>query len=535
MEITLVKALLLTLVYSLSGSLLFGGINLYYMSGSPIIFGIPIGLIMGDVPTAVIMCATIQLPYLGITGSGGVMPSDPGIAAVVGTALAMSLGLSTEASLTLAIPIGFLGLALGYIGRIMTSYLVKKLEDYASEDRDDKFFLIVGILPRIISLVTYTLPLFLILYFGTDVIEPVIKLFPDNVMHALEVIGGLLPAVGFAIMLRVLGKGACLPYFFIGFVLTSYLELPIMPIAVLALCAAVIHVSIVHKGGDEGAKQIKAEPLEADNKSRVLSKKDVIVAWLRWQWLIEGCYTWERMQAPGFLFALAPALKKLYSNKEDRVEAYKRHLEFYNSEANWGCLAGGVALAMEEEKASSAGNISGEAISAVKAGLMGPLAGIGDTFDWGVLVPLAISIGLPLALKGNWLGSFIPLLISFVAMTGISYFLFMNGYKYGKQSISKFMRNGAINKLILIASIVGLCVLGSMSASYVVVSTPLVLTVGDISVALQTDVLDVIFNGILSLAAVVAGWQMLLHKKSVGFVMIAMIIVGFFGGLIGLL
>lgn len=147
---------------------------------------------------------------------------------------------------------------------------------------------------------------------------------------------------------------------------------------------------------------------EFANEERILSKKDVFKSYLIYWFTAEICHSFERMQAPGFCAALVPALKKFYPNKEDKphyIEALKRNMTFFNTEAHWGggpCL--GLTLAMEEKKSRNYDAIPGEMIVNLKTGLMGPLAGIGDTISWSTLMYLFIGLFLPLAKQGNPLG-----------------------------------------------------------------------------------------------------------------------------------
>ncbi|WP_213974055.1 PTS system mannose/fructose/sorbose family transporter subunit IID [Tepidanaerobacter acetatoxydans] len=267
-----------------------------------------------------------------------------------------------------------------------------------------------------------------------------------------------------------------------------------------------------------------------DNKEKRLTRQDIFKAWFRWQWFIESCPSWERLQASGFLYSISDALDKLYSDISEKASAFMRHLVFYNSQGNWGSIIGGIVLAMEEERANGA-ELSDEAINGLKTGLMGPLAGIGDTIDWGTLVPLAVSIGLPFAMNGNSLGSIIPFLLISCTMLGESYFLFFRGYQYGQQSIASLLESGSINKLIYAAGIVGMSVLGALTGSYVNLSTQITIPIaGGQALSLQTDVLDNILKGILPLGLVLFCWQMMLRKKKITTIMLYLLIIGIIGG-----
>ena len=107
---------------------------------------------------------------------------------------------------------------------------------------------------------------------------------------------------------------------------------------------------------------------------------------------------------------MAPALKKLYPNKEDLSDALKRHLVFFNTEGTLGGIIQGISLAMEEEKAIE-GKIPGSAITSIKTGLMGPIAGMGDGIVWAVVMPVIFGIFIPFAAEGNPIGGIMPLIL----------------------------------------------------------------------------------------------------------------------------
>ena len=125
-----------------------------------------------------------------------------------------------------------------------------------------------------------------------------------------------------------------------------------------------------------------------------LSKKDRLsVAW-RHQFL-QGSWNYERMQNGGWCYSIIPAIKKLYSNKDDQIAALKRHMEFYNTHPYVSAPVMGVTLALEEERANGA-KINDQAIQGVKVGMMGPLAGVGDPVFWFTLRPILGALGASL-------------------------------------------------------------------------------------------------------------------------------------------
>lgn len=203
-----------------------------------------------------------------------------------------------------------------------------------------------------------------------------------------------------------------------------------------------------------------------------LSKKDrMAVAW-RHQFL-QGSWNYERMQNGGWCYSMVPAIKKLYSNKEDQIAALKRHMEFYNTHPYVSAPVIGVTLALEEDRANGA-KVEDAAIQGVKVGMMGPLAGVGDPVFWFTLRPILGALGASLALGGSILG---PLLFFFGWNIIRMLFLWYTqefGYKVGT-SITKDLSGGLMGKITEGASILGMFIIGSLVQRWVSISfTPVV-------------------------------------------------------------
>ena len=195
-----------------------------------------------------------------------------------------------------------------------------------------------------------------------------------------------------------------------------------------------------------------------------LSKSDRQKVWWRSTFL-QGSWNYERMQNLGWAYSLIPAIKKLYTKKEDQAAALERHMEFFNTHPYVAAPIIGVTLALEEEKANGAA-IDDAAIQGVKIGMMGPLAGIGDPVFWFTVRPILGALGASLALTGNILGP----LIFFIAWNAIRMsFLWYTqelGYKAGSE-ITKDMSGGILQDITKGASILGMFILAVLVERWV--------------------------------------------------------------------
>lgn len=232
------------------------------------------------------------------------------------------------------------------------------------------------------------------------------------------------------------------------------------------------------------------------------TKKDLIRVFFR-SWPLMGSFNYERLQAQGFVYAMIPILQKLYPNKEDFIAAMQRHLTFFNTTPQCGPFILGTTIAFEEQYAQNPESSDVEAINAVKAALMGPLAGIGDSFFWGTFRIVGAGIGAPMCVAGNYLGSLIFILVYNIPNFWVRWKGMFLGYESGMTFVQGAAESGLFEKLTDAAKILGLIVIGGMIASMVKVSTPLVLNFNDATIKVQ-ETLDNIFPALLPLLATLA-------------------------------
>lgn len=216
-----------------------------------------------------------------------------------------------------------------------------------------------------------------------------------------------------------------------------------------------------------------AENMVAEEKQTLVSKKDLVKAWWRWTTAVEVPVSFDRMQALAFGYSMNGVMRKIYKDKpEELKDAMKRHTSMFNTNCDWGSIIHGITISLEEQRAlGHEDEITPEMIQSLKIGLMGPLAGIGDSVDQGIVATIPLAIFVPMAQQGSVLAAFIPELIYIAWSYFWSWTLFNKGYTLGKNSVLEILHSGAIKKVIDIASIVGLFMIGCLSASYVKVST----------------------------------------------------------------
>lgn len=185
---------------------------------SPLMTGLIVGVVMGQVPEAMIITAAIQLIYMGAVAPGGALPSEPAIAAGVAVPVALLGGLSPQEAIAIAVPVGLLGSYAYQFRFFLNTFVTRLMDKYAESTNDRGLFLSIMVFPILISFALFVPLMFTALYFGAPVIADFVNSISDGiVLHVLEVVGGGLAALGIAIIMHVIGKKSLLIFFFLAF------------------------------------------------------------------------------------------------------------------------------------------------------------------------------------------------------------------------------------------------------------------------------------------------------------------------------
>ena len=496
------------------------GIN---KSTRPIVMCTLVGLVLGDLSQGVIIGGTLELATMGMMGIGISIPINITIAGVLGAGFAIAGGLSAEAAVALAIPVGIVFRLLEHLAT--TGYdlvAAKMLFDHPERNTPQRvtkaFWLIFGL-----SCLFMFLTVFLSLLVGAETVAAVANAIPENIMNAIGTGTNLLAALGFAMLFNLTRTPKTMAFFFIGFALASYLGMPTMAIAILGAAAAAIAFFF----GDDRAAAGAAEDDILDDfddlddepaalpaaRERLLGKKELSAIFFK-SFGLEGPFIYSRLQAIGWCRSMLPAIEKLYDTDEERCAAVNRHLEFFNSNPEFSTFIMGISASMEEQNAVEQG-FDTASINNVKAGLMGPLAGIGDSFWWGIVKTVASGIGCQFAMQGNVLGPILFLLVFNIPHWAIRYILTFKGYELGHRVLDMMAESDIIEKISLCAGILGMMVIGAMTCDMISVSTPLVYNMAN-GVTLEVQaVLDEILPNLLPLLTMLGVAELLKRKVKV--------------------
>ena len=221
----LLNAILLTIVAWL--------LALEYMNGHfgfsrPLVAATIVGALLGDVKTGIIM-----------TGIGAAVPPDAVIGSVIATAFSILANQSVEVSLSLAVPVAVASQALDIFARTATTGLMHVADKAAEEENYNKIEL-THYLGALITFVRVAIIVFPAIYFGVEVVENLISAIPSSVLRGLEVAGGILPAVGFGMLLTMLDVKKLKPFYFIGFALATFGGFSLIGVTMLSCCIALL-------------------------------------------------------------------------------------------------------------------------------------------------------------------------------------------------------------------------------------------------------------------------------------------------------
>ncbi len=500
----------------------------------PLVLGPLVGLVLGDMTQGIIIGGTLELIFMGNIKVGAAIPPDIITGGVLGTAFAIMTGQGPAIALALAIPISILAellLSALFVFRPVFNARFNKYAEEGNGRKIEELHVMSGLLkPLLMGLVT-----FLALQLGSEAVKSFVDTIPSWVQSGLQVAGNILPTLGFALLMNMMFNRNVAPWFFLGFILTSYLKLPVIAIGGLGVVTALIITGITHKSqaeDDDFASGDMPEDTGIAGPKSQLTKGDIRGLFFR-SLAIEANFNFESWQNTGFAFSLIPVLRKLYPRRDALARALKRHLQFFNTAPHGSTLIIGITAAMEEQN-SLKDDFDEESINAVKSGLMGPLAGVFDSLFWGTVKVIAAGVGTSLALKGNIAGPVLFLLIFNVPHLILRYNLAFIGYNAGTRFLQQLAKSNIMDKLTSGAAILGLMVVGAMTATLISVKTPAIIGTKESGTALQ-GILDQIVPNSIPLALTFLVFYFIRKNVKVTWLLLGLLILGFAGSVLHVL
>ena len=285
-----------------------------------------------------------------------------------------------------------------------------------------------------------------------------------------------------------------------------------------------------------------------------VSKKSLNSSFWRWFYGNLTCFSHEHMQTFGYMWSMLPIVQELYDSKDEQAEKLKTYYPFFNTEPQIGSIVVGITAGLEEARANGAEEIDDEMINGIRAGLMGPLAGIGDSLIVGTYIPVLLGIALGLAEGGSIIGPLFYIVVWNVTSIFFQKWIYNKGYELGGSAVEVIVgeQATALRESVIV---MGQVIVGAMAGTWVSITTSVQLTTSiqnktemviegskviekvtgtqEVPVLLQ-EKLDGAFPGVLTLLFVMGCWW-LMAKKGISpiKIMLLMVVIAVAGVLVG--
>jgi len=478
------------------------------------------GIIAGDPVTGVVTASTLFFAFLGVVSLGGAAVPEQRTAAVVIPPLVIATQLDPISAVPLAWAIAMLGSYFYTAAMTVNVYFCHLADKYAEEEnyRGVELANLLGLIPHGLSV---AIPVFLFSMYGPEFVNTLVERMPEWFWTGLKAAGGVMVTVGVALLLSALWRREFLPIYLLGFSLATYLNVPLIGIAVIGI--GLIGAAYLLSGRAEKLLSALKELKPVEERERKLTDADIRKCFWR-SWCLQNNLNWERLEGIGYCFSILPALKKLFKGDELK-ERVKAHLEFYNTTPYTHNIIMGLDLALEERGADI------ELIRSIKSGLMGPLAGIGDTIFWFTLVPIIGGIAASIAKGGHVWSIGVYILLWVAIMWSLKWWFTKTSYKYGL-SIAELFTGPAMEEISLLMTAFGMLMLGGITAAYIPIYSPLKYEPWGFELQ---KILDMIIPKFLPLIFVFFNTSLIRKGWSVIKVVTLLFIIGFVLGIVGII
>ena len=265
-----------------------------------------------------------------------------------------------------------------------------------------------------------------------------------------------------------------------------------------------------------------------------LSKKTLNSSFWRWWYGNLTCFSHEHMQTFGYMWSMLPIIQELYSSKEEQAEKLRTYYPFFNTEPQIGAIVVGITAGLEEARANGAEEIDDEMINGIRAGLMGPLAGIGDSLIVGTYIPILLGIALGLAEGGSVLGPLFYIVVWNITSKWLQKLVYDKGYELGGSAVELIVGTKA-TALRESAIIMGQVIVGAMGATWVNVSSKVqIATNSEGEAVMLIQKLDSAYPKVLTLLFILFAWWLMAKKNVTPVkVLLLMVVIALVGSIIG--
>ena len=224
----------------------------------PIVLCPLVGIVLGDLQSGLAIGASLELLFMGSISIGAYVPPDECIGGVLACAFAIQLGQSTEAAIALAMPIATLCLAIKNVVNAGMPLLVDRADVFASKGNLKGIYAMHWIIGLVIVVLAFIL-CSVSFYLGADAVQGLLDFIPTFVLDGFGVAANILPAMGFAMLGRLVLTKQLVPFYFLGFLLCSYANVPVLGVALIAIIIGIDKYDLLGLGGAQSRLSVEGD------------------------------------------------------------------------------------------------------------------------------------------------------------------------------------------------------------------------------------------------------------------------------------
>lgn len=217
----------------------------------PIVMGLIVGFVLGDVQTGLLAGAMLELTWMGLVPLAGAQPPDPIVGGILGVAFAILTKQPPETAVAFAVPFAIAAQAMKTALYNVWIAVAHKADQYA-EAGEDKMIGAIQFGSLALHFLAYGTIVFLPLYLGAEAANSIVALIPQKFMNGLAIAGKIMPAVGLATLLKIMLKKEYVPFLIVGFIFSVYLKLPVMAVAIIGIAFALWEIVSSNKAAKGG-------------------------------------------------------------------------------------------------------------------------------------------------------------------------------------------------------------------------------------------------------------------------------------------
>ena len=259
MEITTLQIVLVFVVACIAGM---ESVLDEFQFHRPLVACTLIGAVLGDMKTGIIIGGTLEMIALGWMNIGAAVAPDAALASIISTVLVIAGHQSIGAGIALAIPLAAAGQVLTIIVRTIT-VAFQHAADKAAENGNLTTLSWIHVSSLFLQAMRIAIPAVIVaISVGTSEVQSMLNAIPEVVTGGLNIAGGMIVVVGYAMVINMMGAKYLMPFFFLGFVIAAFTTFNLVALGVIGLVCAIVYIQLNPKYA-----QLAAAPAPSNSSS----------------------------------------------------------------------------------------------------------------------------------------------------------------------------------------------------------------------------------------------------------------------------